>query len=159
MRDLVAFGLLAALLGAVGVADRHADHRDRVVNAGDRIHAGDPPPGADDHPAVDRLAQDLVRAPDVVGALGRDGGGLDAVTGLAHRPRGRQHDLVPGPAAILQGQVVVLELERDAADGRVQNPEGLFQQLLARLVPLEHDNPGPVGHRPAIYPRGASLSQ
>ena len=125
----------------------------------DRIHAGDPPAGADDHPAVDRLAQDLVRAADVVGALGRDRGGLDAVAGLAHRARGRQHDLVPGPAAILQREVVVLELERDAADGRVEHPQRLLEQLLARLVPLEHDNPGPVGHRPAIYPRGASQSQ
>ena len=146
---------LAALLGAVGVADRHADHSDRVVDAGDRIHAGNPPAGADDHAAVDRLAQDLVRAPDVVGALGRDGGGLDPVPGLAHRPRGRQHDLVAGP----RGDSRETGRSARTRGGRRRRPgqgrERLLEQLLARLVPLEHDNPGPVGHRPAIYPRGA----
>ena len=43
-RDLVgAAGLaLAPLLGAVGVLDRHAHDRDRVVHAGDRLHARQP---------------------------------------------------------------------------------------------------------------------
>jgi hypothetical protein len=100
--DLVAVALFAAFLGPVGVAHRHADDRDRVVDAGDRVHPGNPPPGADDHAAVDRLPQDPVRAANIVGALGRDGRGLDPVTGRAHRARRRQHHLVAGPAAVLE---------------------------------------------------------
>ena len=53
----------------------------------------------------------------------------------------------------------MLEIELHPADGRVQEPKRLLEQLLAGLVPLEDDNPGPVGHRPEIYPRGADLSQ
>ena len=56
------------------------------------------------------LAQDLVRAADVVGALGRDRRGLDARS----RPRASPaaaatHDLVLGPAPVLEREVVVLE--------------------------------------------------
>ena len=52
---------LAPLLGAVGVADRHADDGDREVGAADRHDAGDAAAGADDHVAADLLAQDAVR--------------------------------------------------------------------------------------------------
>ena len=81
---VVAVGL-ARLLGPVGVADRHPADRDRVVDAGDRGDAGDPPAGADDHLAADRLADDPVRAADVVGALGGDRRRLDPEAGLEHR--------------------------------------------------------------------------
>ena len=77
--DLVVALALAPLLGAVGVVDGHADDRDRVIDAGDRPDdARDAPPGADDHLAVDLLAQDAVGGADVVLALGRDGRGLQA---------------------------------------------------------------------------------
>ena len=64
----VAFAL-APLLRAVGVADRHADDRDRRVHAAERDDARDAPAGADDHAAADLLAQDAVRRADVVAPL------------------------------------------------------------------------------------------
>src|SRR4029078_9354211 len=60
---------LAPLLRAVGVVDRHADDGDRVVDAGDRGHARDPPARADDDLAVDLLAQDAVGGADAGAAL------------------------------------------------------------------------------------------
>ena len=109
------FSRRAALLGAVGVLDRHPHDRDRVVDAGHRRHARDPAPGADDHLAVDLLAQDLVRAADVVGALGRDRRRLDRRSRpRASRAAALTHDLVAGPAAVLEREVVVLEVELDA---------------------------------------------
>ena len=59
---------------------------------------------------------------------------------------------LPRAAAVLEREVEVLELELDAEDVRVEHPQRLLEQLLAGLVALEHDYPGPVGHRPAIYP-------
>ena len=62
------------------------------MDAGDRGDARDPAAGADDHLAVDRLAQDPVRAADVVGALGRDRRRLDpepASRASPRRPRRR----------------------------------------------------------------------
>ena len=57
------------------------------MDARDRRHAGDPAAGADDHLAVDVLAQDPVGRADVVGALGRDRRGLQPVARLGHRDR------------------------------------------------------------------------
>src|SRR4051794_12248505 len=91
VRDLVTVLGLAPLLGAVGVADRHAAHRDRVVDAAQRRHTRDAAAGADDHLAVDLLAQDAVGRADVVGALGRDRGRLDRQAALANRGGGLGH--------------------------------------------------------------------
>ena len=49
----------------------------------------------------------------------------------------------------------MLELDREAAHVGVEQPQRLVEQLLAGLVPLEHDNPGPVGHRPESIRGGA----
>src|SRR5205823_3582922 len=103
--DLVAVLVLAPLLGAVRVADRHPHHRDRVVDACDRRDARDTAAGADDHLAVDLLAQDAVGAAHVVLALGRDRGGLDAVAGLAHGARRGMHHVVIRPATVVQREV------------------------------------------------------
>src|SRR4051812_19562373 len=71
--DLVAVvGALAPLSRAVRVAHGHAHDRDRIGDARDRRDTGDPAPGADDPPPADLLAQDAVRAADVVRALGSD---------------------------------------------------------------------------------------
>src|SRR5438045_3557176 len=73
--DLVLAGLLAPLFGAVRVAHRHADDRNRIVHPGYWRHARNPAAGANDHLAVDLLAQDAVGAAHVVASLGRDRGG------------------------------------------------------------------------------------
>src|SRR6185437_2001875 len=113
IRHLVggAVGALAPLLGPVGVLDGHAHHADRVVHAGDRRDAGDPAPRADDHLAVDAFAHDPVGRADVVLALGRHGGGLQTEAGLLHGRRGLLDDRVGRRAAVLEREVVVLELE------------------------------------------------
>ena len=65
---------------------------------------------------------------------------------------GVEHDLVAGAAAVLEREVVALDLERQPGHVRVEHPEGLLQQLLAGLVAL-HDHEGPrpgqVGDGPA----------
>ncbi len=150
-RDLVdrPRGALAPLLGAVGVADRHAHDRDRIVHAGHRPdRARDPPAGAHDHLAVDRLAQDPVGGADVVGALGRDRGGLEPEAGSAHR-RGRLgHAFVGGCAPALERQVVVLELDGRAADVGIEHADRLLEQLLAGLVAVEDDDSQRFRHAP-----------
>ena len=103
--------------------------------------AGDPPAGADDHLAVDLLAQDAVRRADVVVALGRDRRGLDPEAGLAHRGGGLGDDAVVGLAPVLEREVVALELELEAADVGVEHAQRLLEQLLAGLVALEDDDP------------------
>ena len=138
---------LAPLLGAVGVLDGHADDRDRVVHARyGPDDARDPPAHAHDDLAVDLLAQDPVRGADVVLALGRDRRGLQPEARLAHRARGLVDDLVAGLAPLLQREVVRVELELHAEDRRVQDPDGLLEQLLAGLVALEDDDLQGVGH-------------
>ena len=139
--DLVAVLLLAPLLGAVGVADGHAHDGDRVVDAGHRGHAGDAAPGADDHLAVDRLAQDAVGAADVVRALGRDRGRLEAEAGLGHAPAAAAMTTsLSVRAPVVERQVVVLELDLHAGDAGVEHAQGLLEQLLAGLVSLEDDD-------------------
>src|SRR5205823_8833223 len=63
--DLVLALALAPFLRTVGIADGHADDRDRGVNAAERHHTRDSPPRADDHAASDLLTQDAVRRADV----------------------------------------------------------------------------------------------
>src|SRR5262249_59396222 len=71
-RNLVLTLALAPLLGAVGVADRHPDDRDRSVYAAERRDPRNPAPGADDDLAADLLAEDAIRRADVAAALRRD---------------------------------------------------------------------------------------
>ena len=137
-RPLVPAGeRLAVLLGAVGLADGHANDPDRVVDAAERDHARQPAAAAHDHRGADPLAQDQVRAAEL---RQRVGCGLEAVARLAD-PCGRVPDdsvrrSPPG------GQRAVEALERDGhgEDARGQHPQRLLEQLLARPVTLEHDD-------------------
>ena len=108
-----------------------------MVDAGDRRDARDPAAGADDDLAVDALAQDPVGRADVVLALGRDRRRLDAEARRAHRRGGLVDDLVAGLAALLEREVVAVELEREPDDVGVEHAEGLLEQLLPGLVALE----------------------
>ena len=153
--DLVAVLGLAPLLGAVGVADRHAHHRDRVVHARHRRDARDAPPGADDHLAVDRLAQQAVGAADVVGALRRDRRRLEAEARRGHRRRRRRHDLVVGLAPVVEREVVVLQLDLDPGHGGVEHPQRLLEQLLPGLVALEDDDAQAIRHVRPLRPAPA----
>ena len=111
---------LAPLARSVGVVDRHPDHGDRRVDAGQGPHARDTAPRADDHPAVDLLAKDGVRAANVAGALGTHGGGFDPEAELAKRFRGVEHALVARAAPCLQGKVEVPGLDLDTQDVRLE---------------------------------------
>jgi len=133
-------GHLAPFLGAVGVAHRHAHDRDRCVDAAEWCDARNAAAGADDDAAVHLAAQDGVRAADVAGDFGRDGGRLDA------EPRGSQgggrvvDHLVARVAPALQREVEVLKLEVQVEDAGVEEPERLVQELFAGLVAVEHDD-------------------
>ena len=135
--DLVLAVALAPLLGAVGIADRHSHDRDRLVYAADRHDAGDAPSGAHDDVTADLLAQDPVRAADVVLALGRDGGRLQPETRLPDSGRGLVDDLILCRTPRVEGQVEAGQLELEADDVGREYAQRLLQQLLPGLVPLE----------------------
>ena len=146
-RDLVVALAFAPLLRAVRVADRHANDRDRRVDAAERRDAGDPPSGADDHPAADLLAKDAVRRADVAAPLRRDRGGFQPEPVLADGRGGLVHDAVVGLAAPLEREVEPRELELDADHVGREHAEALLQELLAGLVALEDDDRPLVAHR------------
>ena len=139
-RDLVVALAFAPLLRAVGVADRHAHDRDRVVHAAERHDAGDPAAGADDHLAADLLAQDPVRRADAVARLGRHGRRLQPEAVLADRRGSLVHDPVLRRTPALEREVEARELELETDHVGREHPERLLEQLLARLVALEDDD-------------------
>ncbi len=62
---------------------------------------------------------------------------------MAHDGLGGLEDgPVAGAAAVLEREVVALDLERQPGDVRVEDAQRLLQQLLAGLVAL-HDDQGP----------------
>ena len=142
---------LAPLLRPVGVADRHPHHRDRRVHAGERHDARDPAARADDHLAVDLLAQDPVGRADVVPTLGSDRRALQAEAVLADR-RGRLRDHgVLRRAAVLEREVEALQLELDADHVGRERAQRFVEQLLPGLVALE-DGDGLGGHSRGLFP-------
>src|SRR6185369_9312298 len=108
--------------------------------------SGDAAPGADDHVAADLLPQDAIRAADVVLALGRNGGGLQAEAVLPDGCRGLVDDLVVRAPTGLEREVEALELELEADHVGREDANGLFEQFLPGLVPLE-DGDGARVHR------------
>src|SRR5207245_11664057 len=94
-------------------------HAERRVESLARPYARDAAPGAHNHPAVDLLAQDGVRAADVAGPLRGDGGGFDPEAKLAKRLRGIEHALVARAAPRLERHIEVVCLELDAQDARL----------------------------------------
>ena len=115
------------------------------------VTPGMPAPRAHDHLPVDRLAQDPVRAADVVGALGRDRRRLQAqpVSRIALGRLGA--DLVVGLATVLQREVEALDLDLDPEHSGIEHPQRLLEQLLPRLVAVERDYSDLA--MTAIYPR------
>ena len=146
-RDLVVALALAPLLRTVGVADRHPHDRDRRMHAAERCDAGNPPPGADDHPAADLLAEDAVRRADVAAALRGHRGGLQPEPVLADRGGRLVHRPVVGLAAPFEREVEPWELELDPDHVRLEHAEALLQELLPGLVALEDDDRPLVAHR------------
>ena len=136
---------LAPFLGPVGVADRHANHRDGRVNPSDRQHPWDAPAGADDDVAADLLAQDPVRAPHVVCALRRDRRSLEPETRLDDGSSGLVDDGVTGCPTRFEREVEAVELQRHAHDVRGKDAQGFLEQFLTRLVALKDDD-GPAVH-------------
>src|SRR5437763_2054353 len=149
---LAVAGSLAPLLRAVRVSDCHPHDRDRRVHAAERNHSRNPSAGPNDHAPVDLLAQDAVRRADVVGTLGRDGRRLQPEPRVANRRRRLVHDLVPGRPARSEREVEPVEAQLAPGDVGSENPQGLFEQLLAGLVALEHDD-RLRAHRPCLTSR------
>ena len=147
--DLVVALTLAPFLRAVRVPDRHAHDGDRRVDAADRNDAGDATARSHDHLAADLLAEDPIRRPDVVPTLGRDRRGLEPETVSGDRPRRLVHDAVRGLAPARERQVEARQRELDAEDVRLQHADGCLEELLSRLVALEHDDRARV-HRAAV---------
>ena len=132
-RDLVPVLLLAALLGSVRVADRHSNDGDGVVDTGHRRHARYAPSGPDDHLAVDRLAEQPVRAAHVVLALGCDRGGLEAEARVAHGGSGLGHHIVVRLTAVVEGEVEVLEARARPSGPRDRGPAAPARAAPARF--------------------------
>ena len=102
--------------------------------------AGNAPAGPHDHLAADLLAEDPVRGPDVVAALGRDRRSLEAEAVGGDRARCLVHDAVGGRAPAGERQVEARQRELDPEDVRLQDADGRLEQLLPRLVALEDDD-------------------
>src|SRR5439155_3518152 len=147
LRPLVKVVAPPPLPRAVCIVDGHPDHGNRGVDAGDRPHARNPASGADDHSAVDLLAEDGVRAADISGAFGCHGGGLDPKAELAKDLGGIEHALVARAAPLGEREVEVPGLDLDAQHARLEQPERLEEQFFAGLIPVEHSN-RVGGHRP-----------
>ena len=73
-------------------------------------------------------------------ASGRDRRGLQAEPGLADRGRGLVDDRVVGRAAVLEREVVALEVDLEADHVGREHAQRLLEQLLPGLVALEHDD-------------------
>ena len=139
-RDLVIPLAFAPLLRAVGVADRHAHDRDRVVHAAERHDARDAAARADDHLAADLLAQDPVRRADVAAGLGRHRRSFEPEAVLADRSGSLVHHAVLGRTPALEREVEARQLELETDHVGSEHPQRLLEQLLARLVALEDDD-------------------
>ena len=108
------------------------------MHAGDRRDAGDAAAGADDHLAVDLLAQDAVGRADVVLALGRDRRGLDARSPDSRIARAASWTTSLSVApALLEREVEAVELDVEADDVGVEHAQRLLEQLLPGLVALQ----------------------
>src|SRR5258708_21631042 len=71
VRPLVQLLALAPFLRALGVLDRHPDHRDGGVDAGHGPDARDALAGPPGPPAVDRLAHSTLRPADIAPSFSR----------------------------------------------------------------------------------------
>ena len=146
--DFVLALALAPFLRAVGVTHGHAHHADRVIGASDRYDTGNSPAGADDHVPADLLAQDPVRAADVVFPLRSDGGRLQSEPGVADRCGRLVNDGVLRCATVFEREVVARKLELEAQDVSREHASCFLEQLLPGLVPLEHHD------RPRVHGAG-----
>ena len=148
--DLVVSFALAPLLRPVCVADGHPHDRDGGMDSTDREHPWNPPPGAHDHLAADRLPENPVRGADVVAGLGCDGRSLEPEPMAGDRCGGLSHDVVPGRAPLLEGEVEPRQLELQAEHVGLQHPERRLEQFLTGLVALEDDDRTGIHRRPAV---------
>ncbi len=96
--------------------------------------------GTDDDAPADLLPQQPVRGADVVASLRRDRRGLEAEAVLADRLRRLVHDPVVRRPPVLEREVEAWELELQPGDLRRQDAERFLEELLAGLVPFEHDD-------------------
>ena len=153
---LVEVVALAPLPGPVRIVDRHPDHGDRRVHAGERPYARDAATGADDDPPIDLLTQDRVGAPDVAGPFGGDGGRLDAKTEPTERFGGVEDALVAGMPALLEGEVEIPGFDLQTEHAWIQDAQRLAEQLLAGLVAVQDGDCGG-GHRSNHMARSATI--
>ena len=108
------------------------------MNTAERHDTRYAPAGANDHLATDLLAKDPVRGADVVAAFRGDRRRLQAEAVLADCLRSLEDDLVVRRAPRCQREVEARELELQPGQVGCEHPQRFVQQLLARLVPLEH---------------------
>ena len=140
--NLVCALTLTPLLGAVGVADGHADDRNGRVDTGDGPHARDAPSRAYDHGSIEFGAQDRVRRSDVAAAFGGNRCGLESQATVFHRDRRLVDDRVVGLTALLEREVVVNEVEFETDDARREDAERFHEEFLAGLIAVQDDDGG-----------------
>src|SRR5918997_502760 len=119
--DLVETLALAPLLGPVGVVDGHPYDGDGRMDAGHGVDAGDATSRAHDHGPVYALPEYRVGRADVPGRLRRHRRGLYAEAARFHRRRRLVYHPVVRSLAVLERQVVPLELHVHPGDRRVED--------------------------------------
>jgi hypothetical protein len=110
------------------------------VNARQRINTWYAPSCPEDHCPVDACPQDGVRRAHVIRILWGYGCGLYAESRFLHRRRRFMYDVILGSPAVLQREIVPLEIKIQTRYRWVQNAKRLLQELLAGLVALHYDD-------------------
>jgi hypothetical protein len=109
--------------------------------------ARDPPARPHDHPAVDLLAQDGVRAAHVAASFRGYGGCFDPESELTKRLRSFQHHLVACPTALNEREVEIALFDLKPEHVWFEQAQRLEEELLPGLVAVKHGD-GWCGHRP-----------
>ena len=112
-----------------------------------------------DHLPVYRLAKDAVRASDLVGALRRDRGRLEPEPALRISAAASSQTAFRVRRRFYEREVEPDELDVvDAEDARIEDAQGLLQELLAGLVALERDYPDRRHRRARVLLRGMAAA-
>ncbi len=142
----------APLLSVIGIIDCHAHDTDRCVNAPEGAHRWNTPPGADNHFAVNLIAQNSIGAAHVTFDVRRNGSGFDAEAMNVQRFTGIDDDLVFCGAPLFQREVKRQKVKVIVNYIGIQDAQRFDQQFLSGLVALQNHNGTSTCHKNLSQP-------
>ena len=114
IRHLVIAGAFAPFLRAIGIINCHPNHRNRRIRPANGPHTWNTSPRANNHRAINFLAQNGVWATNIPRYFGRDRSRFEAVARRFQRLRRLVNNPILGFAAILQAQIKADQLHLNA---------------------------------------------